>query len=113
MIKWKGYDDPTPERLSDILKDTRHPDVLREIEAAKARYNAVHPSTTVDAEDAASVEPPPRPVRKSPRLAEVFYTELVGQTSCTYVLAQALPALCRQMKLRAQAVNFLMEDKLC
>lgn len=43
MVKWKGYDEATPEKLSHILKETQNPDILKQIEECKQRYWDEHP----------------------------------------------------------------------
>jgi hypothetical protein len=44
QVKWKGYQDTTPEPLSKILKQTNHPDILRDIARCKDDYYLMHPS---------------------------------------------------------------------
>lgn len=49
VVKWKDNPETTPERLSSILRQTQHPDILKEIEEAKRRYldeNPVAPSSS-------------------------------------------------------------------
>ena len=44
QVKWENYPDTTPEPLWKILKQTNHPDILRDIERCKSDYFLQHPS---------------------------------------------------------------------
>lgn len=37
-VKWRGYQDPTPVPRAQLLQDTNHPDLFREIDEAVERY---------------------------------------------------------------------------
>ena len=42
-VKWEGYDQPTPEPLQNILRDTNHPDILAEIKQCQRDFRLAHP----------------------------------------------------------------------
>ena len=43
QVKWAGYPGTTPEPLWKVLRDTNHPDILKDIERCKADYYLQHP----------------------------------------------------------------------
>ena len=69
-MKWKGYDQATPERLTDILRDVTDPEILKQIEDRQRDYYDMHPTeqTILDQEDYAPLKPtrvqPARPGRE-------------------------------------------------
>lgn len=44
MVKWKDYPDATPEPMWKILKQTNHPDIIRDIKRCKDDYYSLNPS---------------------------------------------------------------------
>ena len=44
LVKWEGYPDTTPEPLWKILKQTNHPDILRDIKQCKEDFYLQHPN---------------------------------------------------------------------
>ena len=72
VVKWKDNPETTPERLSSILRQTQHPDILKEIEEAKRRYLDEHPAPTagvhpdVEAPTGDAAAPVPDPMANDP-----------------------------------------------
>ena len=73
QVKWKGFDEITPEPLGRILRDTRgHTGILAEIDQCKADYYLKNPKKVpVDEEQDDLPEPsrvqPSRPTRRPRR----------------------------------------------
>ena len=44
QVKWEGYPDTTPEPLWKIVKQTNHPDILRDIKKCKEDFYLQHPN---------------------------------------------------------------------
>ena len=64
LVKWVGYDKPTPEPLSRLLSQTNNPEVLADIERCKQDYWDAHPVERMAYEKEEPTRP--EPSRKLP-----------------------------------------------
>ena len=65
-VKWKGFQDTTPETLSYLLTQTQHPDILKEIEQCQQDWYAQNPNALrADEEDKLPADVP-APTRVQP-----------------------------------------------
>ena len=80
MVKWVGYPEPTPEPQWKILRDTKDPTILEQMEQCKQDYLAKNPAerTMVEVERAEHVEPERIQPRRSRARTERFTFYVYG-----------------------------------
>ena len=113
-VKWKGYPDPTPETLTDLLKDIKdNRQLLDEIEKCKSDYLLLHPAVRVELEKDEALEAQ-APVRVQPsRLAKPtqFSVLIVSEDPySSYATTCGMSHLTKQRALYNRALNQMMPD---
>ena len=104
MVKWKGYPEATPEALSKILQQTKHPDILADIERCKMDFDATHKHSVPDPEGD-SPSPNDAMLVQSVLLA---HADMAPTLSCS--THEAMQSLRRRVRTRAHAMQLLSCD---
>ena len=109
-VKWKGYDDITPEPLHVILKTVSDPGILEQISQMQEEYLAAHPAAEEDS------TPLPVPTRVQPRREgkqRVYCAPAVyGDVCLQAIVTQQLRDLGRDASMRCAALQMATADHL-
>lgn len=113
-VKWKGYPDPTPETLSDLLKDIKgNQQLLDEIEKCKNDYLLLHPAVRVELEKDEALEAQAPARVQPPRLAKPAQFSVFAVSEDPYTSYATTCGLCHLTKQRTlynRALNQMMPD---
>ena len=119
QVKWKGYDEITPEPLGRILRDIRgHEGLLTEIDQCKADYYLKNPKKAPAEEDqgnppAPSRVQPSRPKKNTPYVFHVCEgSELPDPPTRSVMICREFSRLRREGHRRTSCLKELGPDSL-
>ena len=115
QVKWVGYPDPTPEPLWKILRDTKNPEILTQIDQCKEDYLASNPSERAMLDREKEEIPRPTATRVQPKrnATEKFTFAVFGILDSTWDVTGtclALKHLRRTARQRNRALLQLRAD---
>jgi len=119
QVKWKGFDEITPEPLGRILRDTKgHADIVAEIEQCKADYYLKNPKKVpADEEQDELLEPtrvqPSRPKKTTPYVFQVYEEfGLIDPPTRSAMICQEFSRVRRESHRRTSCLKELGSNSL-